>query len=85
VPLNIEKERGTIRFIDDVVFTLFERDTGTLINPDDERWNIQKPLPVGQFPPSQDIAPGLPVVRTIRSTDLPGGTLRAANTTSNTT
>jgi hypothetical protein len=47
---------GVIRYIDEVVFTLFERETGTQFNPDDEsQWIIVKPLPVSEFPSSQDV------------------------------
>jgi hypothetical protein len=65
VPLFIDGELGTIRFLDEVVFTLYERDDGTIINPDDEsQWNIQKPLPAGPF-----LAPGQPDTGILRSTD----------------
>jgi hypothetical protein len=59
VQLNIDKQLGTIRFIDEVVLTLYERDDGTIINPDDEsQWIIHRPLPLEEFRPSQELPPG---------------------------
>jgi hypothetical protein len=70
VPLIIEDRLGTIRFIDEVVFTIYERDTGTIFNPDDEsQWIIISPLPISQFGASQDIPAGLPDVRLLRQVD----------------
>lgn len=71
VPLIIEDKLGTIRFIEEVVFTLYERDTGTIFNPDDEsQWIIIHPVSVSHFGPSQNLPPDAPdILRVLRQVD----------------